>query len=37
VFAVGEDGEEVAGGALVDADGEEIIDDQEVRVGEAVE
>lgn len=32
VLAVGEDGEEVAGGALVDADGQEIIDDQELEL-----
>ena len=37
VFAVGEDREQVAGGVAVDADGEEVVDDEKLDVGELVQ
>ena len=37
VFPIREDGEEVAGGVAVDADGEEVIDDEQINVGEVFE
>ena len=37
MFPVREDGEQVAGGVAVDADGEEVIDDEQVDVGQLVQ
>ena len=37
VFPVREDGEQVARGVVIDADGEKVIDDEQIHVGELIE